>query len=164
MNGELAPVLIGPVLLGAFHFDPEPFGSDIKLHGFDDPRSRDAQHLTEQFLVVHAFSSAFSSSLFQPRNTTRFPGEPTFITESYSLNNLTYPFGVAFRIYGYIPGASGQSTSLLFDNITINGTVTQIPEPASGGLLLLGSLFLASARRRSKAGDGIRSGQQGKRA
>ena len=35
----------GAVLLGAFHCDPKPVGSQSNLHGLDDPGRRGAHHL-----------------------------------------------------------------------------------------------------------------------
>jgi len=53
---------------------------------------------------------------------------------------------LTFRIYTYAPAAGN---SVDFDDITVNGTVTPIPEPATAGLLLGGSLALLARRRRS---------------
>jgi hypothetical protein len=53
---------------------------------------------------------------------------------------------LTFRVYTYAPAAGN---SLDFDNITINGNASNVPEPASLALIGLGGLVLARRVRRA---------------
>jgi hypothetical protein len=56
---------------------------------------------------------------------------------------------ITFRIYGYLPSAGG--VGLFFDNITLNGEVELVPEPAAWLLLsqvgVIGLLVCIQSRR-----------------
>jgi hypothetical protein len=65
-----------------------------------------------------------------------------------SLQNLTAGQVVSFKI----PVYSLTSTStLIFDDITVNGNLTLVPEPAAAGLIGLGAVVLLGFRRRQFA-------------
>jgi hypothetical protein len=53
---------------------------------------------------------------------------------------------ITFRVYSYSP-AGGSSVD--YDNIVVNGTVSAVPEPATFAALALGTLALGFTRRRS---------------
>ncbi len=53
---------------------------------------------------------------------------------------------ITFRVYSYAPAVG---SSVDYDDITVNGTVT-VPEPASAGLVTMGAIGLLSARRRRR--------------
>ena len=60
------------------------------------------------------------------------------------------PTSATIRIYGYIPWAGSNATSLLFDNITIFGNVIQMPEPSTATFLLLPAAAGFARRRRKR--------------
>ena len=60
-------------------------------------------------------------------------------------NDFTTDEVVTWRIYVW--GANDQNTGTRLDDITINATVTPIPEPSSLALLGLGGLLIARRRR-----------------
>lgn len=59
--------------------------------------------------------------------------------------DLTTP--VEFRLYIHDSGASNQNNVFRLDNLSLDATVTIIPEPTSGLLVLLGLPLLAMRRR-----------------
>lgn len=82
-------------------------------------------------------------------------GDVTTARPTYT--NADIPLGTAFddlqspttfRFYVYAPNAGN---SLDFDNIVINGSVTQVPEPTTTALIVGGILGIAALSRRRRA-------------
>ena len=53
---------------------------------------------------------------------------------------------ITFRLYVYQTGKGGNVTR--FDNLTLNGDVTAVPEPSTGAVAAFGMLLLLNRRRR----------------
>ena len=99
------------------------------------------------FFVQYGTAGGFVTAGSGTRN-----GSTSFLQESYALPNIlvALPASATIRIYGYIPGAGSNATSLLFDNITIFGTVTEVPEPSTATILLLPAAAFFPRRRRKR--------------
>ncbi len=82
---------------------------------------------------------------FQSTGTTSYPAEQTSLAGEAALQNLTNT-SVEFRIY--IGDESGSPDRIhFFDNISLSGDVSVIPEPSSTSLMV-GILSLLMIRRR----------------
>ena len=78
-------------------------------------------------------------------------GTPYAALANLTLSDITDE--VQFRIYGFSNGVGSGNRALQYDNIVINGAVSQIvPEPsqAMGGLMVSGFLGGVVMRRRRK--------------
>lgn len=72
---------------------------------------------------------------------------PTFTAVSIDLSGSQFSgltTATEFRVYVYTPSIG---SSVEFDDIELNGTVTAVPEPSSGLLAALGGLLLARRKR-----------------
>lgn len=103
---------------------------------------------TPRGYVVRSSADGYSTDLSTADVATV---RPAYTAVNVSLadaafQNLITPLG--FRFYIYAPGAG---SSVDFDDITLNGEVTAVPEPSAIALLGLGIVgMVAVARRRSR--------------
>jgi hypothetical protein len=100
---------------------------------------------TPRGFVVRSSADNFASNLASLDVPTQ---RPTFTPVTVELSGPQFQnvFGpLTFRIYAYSP-ASG--STIEFDDITLNGTVTVIPEPGFLCVAGLGAMTLLARRRR----------------
>ena len=105
------------------------------------------------FRLDYSLNSNFSSSAtvgsVNIANTT--PGGSQFARFTFDLSSISAlgtASAVYFRLYGYVPQSN---QTVYFDNITVNGTVGAIPEPASAGVLVgFAACALVGIRRRRR--------------
>ncbi len=91
--------------------------------------------------------SGFATPIGSPVNDRTTGGLVTFDLSGSEFQDLTS--GVEFRLYLWDKDLGGSSgSSWLFDNITLNGTTTVIPEPVSLALLVGGGLMMSWRKRR----------------
>jgi len=79
---------------------------------------------------------------------TTFQNYVTSLDGIASLQNLTAGQVVTFEIATYVPSAN---VSIEFDDITVNGNVTLVPEPGSAFMLVGAAGLLLRRARRSKS-------------
>lgn len=92
---------------------------------------------------VDGYTADLADSALNSNNTTA----PTITLSGSEFQNLQSP--VTFRFYGY--GARSGS-SIRFDNVVLNGTLTVIPEPSTLAFMggMLGLLLFNGWRRRRR--------------
>jgi hypothetical protein len=139
-----------------------PGGSDVDLTSltFDvargggaTPRGFFIRSSLDNFASTVAVtgSPAFTANTTNPIGNDITTARPTYTAATADLSafqNIQDLAGdtVTFRVYTYAPAAGN---SIDFDNITINGDASNVPEPASLATLGLGGLALIRRRRRA---------------
>lgn len=94
------------------------------------------------FFVQYSTDPSFASpTVLIPATSAPASGAaPISPTGNINLTDLTS--AIYFRIYGFAPGANQANRALQYDNITVFGSVSPIPEPSTyalmGGLGLVG--------------------------
>lgn len=83
---------------------------------------------------------AFSSTLIPATSAPSSGSSPAAVSGNINITDLTS--AIYFRIYGFDPGSGSPNRGLQYDNITVSGSVSPIPEPSTyalmGGLGLVG--------------------------
>lgn len=129
-----------------FSITPNP-GRIMSLTSLDFNATRGGG-ATPRGYGVRSSANGFASDLSTADLDT---ARPTWTPISVDLSgpgfqNLTSATTLTFRFYSYAP-SPGQSID--WDDFTLNGTVTVVPEPASG-LLCAAALATAARRRRTR--------------
>lgn len=102
------------------------------------------------YSVNSNFSGSSTVGSVNIANTT--PGGSQFARFTFDLSSipaLASADAVYFRLYGYVPQSN---QTIYFDNITVNGSVAAVPEPAAAATLLgLAACGLVATRRKRRA-------------
>jgi len=127
---------------------------NVQRGGAGTPRGFFVETSADNFATPVAVtgSPALTANTTNPIGNDVNTVRPTFTMVTADLSAATFqniqnqPGGaLIFRIYNYAPAAGN---SLDYDDITVNGTATAVPEPASAGLLGLAAMGLLARRRR----------------
>lgn len=95
--------------------------------------------------VLRSSADGYATNIDSQLVTANDYQNPAFYTEDLTAaayQNLTDP--ISFRVYSF--GLRPDRTAMFYDDLTLNGTFTPVPEPAT--LLAVAAVGLAVARRR----------------
>jgi len=98
-------------------------------------------------MFIRSSVDSFGSTLLLDNTLPTAPTAFETVTLNLSAPSFQGLSAITFRLYAF--GASSATSSLRFDNVTLNGTVSAIPEPSCAFILTLSAGLMLVMRKRA---------------